>query len=132
MATLEDQLRKTEERLKQLKAKQADQQVRKRKEAKRKQDRALLSWGRALDHHLKSETDGAKRDETLAFIRSIIEEAFPGENQPDRQCAMEYFDHLDGTLEPVAEVTQAPDSPPESSAGDGSGVEPLCVAVAGV
>jgi hypothetical protein len=115
MATLDDQLRKAEEKLKQLKAKQAEQLARKRKDAKQKQDKALLSWGRALDHHLKSKIDTAKRDETLVFIRSIIDGAFPEEKQPDRQHAMQYIDHLADTLESLEQGVQTPASLPESS-----------------
>jgi len=110
MATLDEQLRKAEERLNQLKAKQAEQLARKRKEAKRKQDKALLSWGRALEHHLKTETDGGRRDETLAFIRSIVDGAFPKESQPDRQQAMVYLDHLAGTLEPLKQDAHVSES----------------------
>jgi len=107
MALLAEQLRKAEERLKQLKAKQAKQEAQKRKEAKRKRDRALLSWGRALEHHLKDETDTAKCNETLAFIRLIIDAAFPKEKQPDRQYAMAHVDHLAESLEPLSAEPEA-------------------------
>jgi hypothetical protein len=112
MATIEEQLRKLDEKRAQLKAKQAEKQARERKEALRKEDRGLLACARAFKIKFKNETDGAKRDKALALIRSTIDEAFPKENQADRKYAMDYIDHLAGVLEPLSvesEVTKQPE-----------------------
>ncbi len=101
MATLDDQLKATEEKLAKLKTRVRDREARQHKQVKKERDRGILLWGASMEYRIKHATDTDTRNKLIEEVGTGIAEAFAGRNQRDKEAAQGHLDRVVAALPPL-------------------------------